>query len=455
MTESPPHVADEQRSPRAPLVPWIVSLALAAVVGAVLFLGGYLAGGGGGATGCAAPDEAFTAFCEAYDRIQAEYVDELDPNELAEGAIRGMLEYGVGDPNTSYMPPQQYDQALGSLSGQFGGIGAEMTVRNAENPNDLGACEAFNETCLFVVVAPIPETPAHRAGVQPDDVVLAVDGEPVDGSTMNEQIERIRGEPGTDVTLTIRRGDEPPFDVTITRAEIEIQEVRTRLLDGDVGYIALNNFSARASEQFAAGLADLLDRGADRIVFDLRDNPGGYIEAAQQIASQFIGSGLIFSQESADNDVKRYEATGDGVATDPELPVAVLVNEFSASASEIVAAALQESGRATVVGEPTYGKNTVQVWSRLQNDAGIRITISRWFTPEHNSVAPDGIQPDIAAARTEDTPADADPALDAAIDHLADQPVADDAGAMAPAPGAAMTFRLPATVGVVALRTIC
>jgi carboxyl-terminal processing protease len=456
MTASPPpQPSTPAPASRAPLLPWVVSLALAAVVGAVLFLGGYLAGGGGGATGCAAPDEAFAAFCEAYDRLQAEYVDQLDPDELAEGAIRGMLEYGIGDPNTSYMPPQQYDQALGSLSGQFGGIGAEMTVRNAENPNDLGACESFSDTCLLVVVAPIPETPAHRAGIQPDDVVLAVDGDPVDGSTMTAQIERIRGEPGTDVTLTIRRGDDEPFDVTITRAEIEIQEVRTRMLEGDVGYIALNNFSARASEQFAAGLTDLLERGADRIVFDLRDNPGGYIEAAQEVASQFIGSGLVFTQESAGNDVKRYEATGDGVATDPDLPVAVLVNGFSASASEIVAAALQESGRATIVGEPTYGKNTVQVWSRLQNDAGIRITISRWFTPEHNSVAPDGVQPDIAAARTEDTPADSDPVLDAALDHLAEEPVADDADATRPVPDVATTFRLPATVGVVALRAIC
>lgn len=455
MTDRPSSSRAAGDSGRAPIVPWVVSLALAAVVGAVLFLGGYLAGGAGSGSGCAAPNEAFAPFCEAYDQLQADYVDELDPAELAEGAIRGMLEYGVGDPNTSYMPPEQYDQALGSLSGQFGGIGAEMTVRNAENPNDLGACESFSDVCLFVVVAPIPDTPAHRAGLRPDDVVLAVDGESVDGSTMAEQIERIRGEPGTDVTLTVRRDGEEPFDVTITRAEIEIQEVRTRMIDGRTGYIALNNFSARASEQFAAGLGDLLDQGADRIVFDLRDNPGGYIEAAQEIASQFIGSGLIFTQESAGDDVKRFEATGDGVATDPDLPVAVLVNEWSASASEIVAAALQESGRATIVGEPTYGKNTVQVWSRLQNDAGIRITISRWYTPGHNSVAPDGVQPDVAVARSEDTPPEADPILDAALEHLAGEPAAEDTSRAAERAFSATPFSLPATVGVVGFRPIC
>src|SRR5690606_31847637 len=153
--------------------------------------------------------------------------------------------------------------------------------------------------------------------------------------------------------------------LTITRAEITLQEVEARMIDGHIGYLALNGFSAPAADQFAAALEELLDDGADQIVFDLRDNPGGYIDAAQKIASQFIGDGLIFTQESAGDEVKEYRSTGDGIATDPDLPVVVLVNEGSASASEIVAAALQETGRATIVGEPTFGKNTVQVWGRL------------------------------------------------------------------------------------------
>jgi carboxyl-terminal processing protease len=242
--------------------------------------------------------------------------------------------------------------------------------------------------------------------------------------------------------------------VTITRAEITLQEVETRMIDGHIGYIALNGFSAPASEQFAAGLADLLEQGADQVVFDLRNNPGGYINAAQEIASQFLDDGLIFTQESAGNDVKRYESTGEGVATDPDLPVAVLVNGGSASASEIVAAALQERGRATLIGEPTFGKNTVQVWGRLENDGGIRITISRWFTPDHNSVAPDGIQPDIVAVRTAETPPEEDPVLDAALEHLAGQPVAGEGEASAPAP-APLAFEVPAAVGIVAARPIC
>jgi len=445
--------APAQRRPSA--LPWIVSIALGAVIGAILFIGGYLAGGAGGSTGCAAPDEAFAAFCEAYDRLQRDYVDELDPEKLAEGAIRGMFQYGVEDPNSGYMPPEQYQQALGDLSGAFGGIGAEMSVRNTEDPDDLAACTEFSSICRLVVVAPLADTPAEAAGLQPGDVVLAVDGDPVDGSTMTDEIGRIRGEPGTDVTLTLQREDGDPFDVTITRAEITLQEVETRLIDGHIGYIALNGFSAPASEQFAAALAGLLDDGADQIVLDLRNNPGGYINAAQEIASQFIGSGLIFTQESAGNDIKRYESTGEGIATDPDLPVAVLVNGGSASASEIVAAALQESGRATIIGEPTFGKNTVQVWGRLENDGGIRITISRWYTPNHNSVAPDGIQPDILAARTPETPPEEDPALDAALEHLAGQPVPDDGQAREPLAAEPLAFDLPAVVGVVAARAIC
>ena len=454
MTDINPTPPPEKPSGSGP-VPWVISLALAAVVGAILFVGGYLAAGGSGGSDCAAPDESFAALCEAYDRLQREYVDDLDPDKLAEGAIRGMFQFGVEDPYSGYMPPEQYEQALGDLSGAFGGIGAEMAVSNTEDPADLAACTEFTSTCRLVVVAPLDGSPAEGAGIQAGDFVLAVDGESVDGSAMNDQITRIRGEPGTDVTLTIERDGGAPFDVTITREEILLQEVETRLIDGHVGYIALNGFSATATEQFEAGLQELLDQGADQIVFDLRDNPGGYIDAAQQIASQFVGDGLIFTQESAGNDLKRYESTGEGIATDTDITLAVLVNGGSASASEIVAAALQERGRATLVGEPTFGKNTVQVWGRLENDGGVRITISRWFTPEHNSVAPDGVQPDIDAARSDDTPPEEDPVLDAALEFLADEPVAGETGMTRPNGSALAPWGLPAVVGIVAPRPIC
>ena len=440
---------------RGGTVPWIISLALAAVLGALLFAGGFLVGGSGAGTGCAAPDQAFAAFCEAYDRLQREYVDDLDSDKLAEGAIRGMFQYGVADPYSGYMAPDQYRQALGDLSGTFSGIGAEMAIRNTEDAADLAACTELSETCRLVVVAPLAGSPAEAAGLRAGDFVLEVDGEPVDGTTMEDQIGQIRGEAGTDVTLTLLRDGGEPFDVTITRAEITLQEVETRMIDGHIGYISLNGFSEPAADQFRTALSDLLEDGADQIVFDLRDNPGGYIDAAQQIASQFIDDGLIFTQESAGDDVREWPSTGDGVATDPELPIAVLINGGSASASEIVAAALQESGRATLIGEPSFGKNTVQVWGRLENDAGVRITISRWFTPGHNSVAPDGIQPDIDVGRTAETPPEEDPVLDAALEYLGDQPVADQDAAPPPSGSPSAGVTLPAVVGVVAARAIC
>jgi carboxyl-terminal processing protease len=459
MTDLTPSTSPPERARRgSSAVAWVVSLALAAVVGALLFAGGYLAAGGGSgsADDCVAPDDAFVAFCEAYDRLQREYVDDLDPEQLAEGAIRGMFEYGVEDPYSGYMPPEQYQQALGDLSGTFSGIGSEMSMQNTADPDDPAACTEFGDTCRLTVVRPLPDSPAERAGLEAGDVVLAVDGEPVSGTTMDDQISRIRGEAGTDVTLTLQRDGGEPFDLTITRDEIELQEVRTELLDGHIGYIELNGFSAPAADQFEAALRDLLEQGADQIVFDLRNNPGGYIDAAQKIASQFIDSGLIFIQESAGDQVREYEATGDGVATDPDIPVVVLINGGSASASEIVAAALQETGRATLVGEPSFGKDTVQVWGRLENEGGVRITISRWFTPEHNSVAPDGIQPDVVVARPPETPADEDPVLDAALEHLAERPAAAMPASTAAANGARPLGAAAATiVGIVGPRGIC
>ena len=424
MTDQTPAPAPlPTKPPEAPFVrgpspvTWVVSLVLASMVGALLFAGGYLAAGGSQANGsCAAPTEAFAALCEAYDKVKEQYVDRLDDGDLADGAIRGLFEYGVKDPFSGYMAPDEYQRALGSLSGEFSGIGAEMAVKNLDNPDDLAACAQLSETCALVVVAPLADSPAEAAGLRAGDIVLAIDGESVNGATLQDQVGKVRGDPGTKVTLTLMRGDRT-FDLTITRAKITQREVTTRMLDGKLGYIALHAFSPASPDQFKDGLQGLLDDGAVAIIFDLRGNPGGFIDAAQKVASEFIDSGLIFTQESA-GEVKRWESTGDGVATDANLPLAVLIDKGSASASEIVAAALKETGRATIIGQPTYGKNTVQVWAGLQNEGGVRITISRWFTPDHNSVAPDGVQPDIKVEVPDDTPPEQDPILERAIQEL-------------------------------------
>ena len=404
--------------PRSPAVAWIVALGLAAVVGALLFIGGYLAAGGQrSVASCSAPSKAFEVFCQAYDDLKTQYVDTLSDDKLVEGAIQGMFEHGVQDPFSGYMPPTQYQQALGDLSGKFSGIGAEMAVKNTVNATDLAACVKLSDTCVLVVVSPISGSPAEKAGLEPGDIVSAVDGTSVNGSTFQDEVNKVRGPKGTKVTLSIKRGDRS-FDLQITRDEITMKEVESRLIDGHVGYIALHGFSDSSPDQFHSELQGLLNKGATQIVFDLRDNPGGYILAAQKIASEFIADGTIFTQESANNDVKTWTATGSGLATNPSVPVVVLVNNGSASASEIVSAALKERHRAEIIGEHTFGKNTVQVWAPLDNGGGVRITISRWFPPDHDSVHPNGVQPNIAVTVPAGTPPEKDLYLDRALSFL-------------------------------------
>jgi carboxyl-terminal processing protease len=227
----------------------------------------------------------------------------------------------------------------------------------------------------------------------------------------------VRGEAGTDVTLTIERdGDEQ--EITITRAVIDLQEVEAEMLSDGIGYIRLTTFTDRATGIFREELGSLIEQGATSIAFDLRGNPGGFITTAQGIASEFVPSGeLIFTVESGE-DVQPWVSQPGGRAQTDAIAVVVLVDEGSASASEIVAGALKETGRATIVGQPTFGKNTVQIWNDLPNGGGLRITTDRWFTPDHNSAAPDGIQPDVVVASPDDPTTDEDPQLDRAVELL-------------------------------------
>ena len=365
---------------------------------------------------CAEPTEAFAVLCDAYAQIQASYVDELTDEQLVDGAVRGMVEYGLEDPYSGYLPPEQYGEALEDLSGEFSGIGAEVGMENLVDPDDLEACTVVTDTCAMVIVAPLEGSPAEAAGLQPGDQILAIDGETTSGESVSSLVYVVRGEAGTDVTLTVRRDDEE-MDITVTRAVIDLQEVRSELLDDGVGYVRLTTFTARATDMVRDAISGLLDQGATRFVLDLRGNPGGYIDAARGIASQFIPANeLLFTVESGE-DVQEWRAI-DGLLQSDEVPVVVLIDGGSASASEIVAAAIQEHGRATLVGEATFGKNTVQIWNDLPNGGGLRLTTDRWFTPEHNSVAPDGVQPDVEVAGPEDPASDEDPQLDRALELL-------------------------------------
>jgi len=366
---------------------------------------------------CAEPTEAFAVLCDVYAQIEQGYVDDVDEETLVDGAVRGMIEYGLGDPYSGYLPQSQYERALDDLSGEFSGIGAEVGMENVDDPDDLQSCTVVTATCAIVIVAPLEGSPAEAAGLRPGDRILEVDGTSTVGESLSTLVFEIRGEAGTDVTLTVGRGDEE-LDITITRAVIDLQEVSGELLDGDVAYLRLSSFTDRSTALLRDELGSLLDQGATAIVLDLRGNPGGYIVAAQGIASQFLPEGeLLFTVESG-GDVQRWAAEAGGLATDPSIPLAVLVDGGAASASEIVAAALQETGRATVVGISTFGKNTVQIWNDLEHGGGLRLTTDRWFTPSHGSVAPDGVQPDVVEEAAEDPTSEDDPQLDRALETL-------------------------------------
>ncbi len=367
---------------------------------------------------CAEPSEAFAVLCETYAEIKGQYVDEISDEALVDAAVRGMVEYGLTDPYSGYLTPDQYESARDDLSGKFSGIGAEVGMENLVDPDDLAACTVVTETCAMVIVAPLEGSPAEAAGLRPGDQVLAVDGASTTGQSVSALVHVVRGEAGTDVTLTIRRDGETS-DVTVTRAVIDLNEVTSELLEDNVGYVRLTSFTDRAPGRVAEAISDLRSQGADSFVLDLRGNPGGYIVAAQSIASEFVPAGeLLFTVESGE-DVQEWRAE-DGQLQDAGIPVVVLVNAGSASASEIVAAALQDHERATILGEPTFGKNTVQVWRDLPNGGGLRLTTDRWFTPDHNSVAPDGVQPDMVVASPDDPQSDQDPQLDRALELLAE-----------------------------------
>ncbi|HEX5040254.1 MAG TPA: S41 family peptidase [Candidatus Limnocylindria bacterium] len=365
---------------------------------------------------CAEPSEAFAVLCETYAEIKGQYVDEITDQQLVDGAVRGMIEYGLEDPYSGYLTPDQYGSALDDLSGEFSGIGAEVGMRNLADPEDLAACTVVTETCAMVIVAPLDGSPAEEAGLRPGDQILEIDGTSTEGESVSSLVYVVRGEAGTDVTLTIQRGDETS-EVTITRAVIDLHEVSSELLDGGIGFLRLTSFTDRAPDLFTEAIQGLLDQGATSFVLDLRGNPGGFIVAAQGIASQFVPQGrLLFTVESG-GDVQRWESES-GLLQDEGVPVVVLVDAGSASASEIVAAALKENDRATLVGEATFGKNTVQIWNDLPNGGGLRLTTDRWFTPDHNSAAPNGIQPDVVVASPAHPTSGEDPQLDRAVEIL-------------------------------------
>lgn len=385
--------------------------------------------------GCADAAEEVAIVCEAYDIIARNYVDEVSDATLAEFAeiavsdldgttsdsaltcplpsvtfndacnaltdqaedsiegaetiVRGMA--AALDPNSIYLDADAVELIEEEQEGQIEGIGALVTAEDSEITEGNPQCSTITETCRMFIVSTIEGSPAEAAGVESGDFIVGVNGEPVEGWTLDEVTARVRGPAGTDVDLTFER-DGSNYEVTITRAAVVIPVVTSEQFD-DIGYVRLNIFSDNADEQLAEAIRELLDGGVSELVFDMRDNPGGLLDTAIEVTSLFLPDGEVVVTQNPDSD-RSFSVTGDLLVPE-DIPVVVIINQGSASASEVVSAVLQERGRATVIGESSFGKNTVQQQFSLSNGGAFKLTIARWVTPELHDFGGDGVTPDI------------------------------------------------------------
>jgi carboxyl-terminal processing protease len=347
--------------------------------------------------------ELFKPFWQAWGIVNDQYVDQpVNQVTLMRGAITGMLE-SLGDQHTSYMDPDQFRQANIPMDGEYEGIGAWVDPTGE----------------YLVIISPMPGSPAEQAGLQPGDVIIAVDGEDMTGVDGNLIIRKVLGPAGSVVNLTIHReGQAEPFDVDVKRARITIPSVESEILDDDIAYIQLINFGDRATEELRNAIKDVLKQKPAGLILDLRNNGGGYLTSAVEVASEFISDGVILYEEYGDGSRDTYKALRGGLATD--IPLVVLINEGSASASEIVAGAIQDHERGILVGTTSFGKGSVQNWIPLDDQQGaVRVTMARWLTPNERTIHLVGLEPDFVVEITEeDIAADRDPQLDKAIELL-------------------------------------
>ena len=317
-------------------------------------------------------------FSEVFERVRADYVEDVSDQQLIEYAIQGML--STLDPHSSYLNADSFGDMRVQTKGEFGGLGIEVTMENG----------------FIKVVSPIDDTPAYRAGVKPGDYITHLDGEPILGLSLNEAVEKMRGPVNTDLTVTIRREGEEPFDLAITRDVIKIQSVRNRVEDS-VGYIRITTFNQQTMPGLEKAIQEIkAEAGSDLrgYVLDLRNNPGGLLDQAIDVSDAFIDQGEIVSTRGrAADDAQRFNATPGDLADG--LPVVVLINGGSASASEIVAGALQDHRRAILMGTKSFGKGSVQTIIPLGLNGAMRLTTARYFTPSGRSIQALGIDPDI------------------------------------------------------------
>jgi carboxyl-terminal processing protease len=347
--------------------------------------------------------KTFEPFWQVYNLIQSSYLDrdKVTSEQLANGAIQGMIDE-LGDQFSGYMTPETYPLVNDDLSGEVEGIGAVI--------------ETIADTQEIRIVHVLEGSPAEKAGLQSGDIFTAVNGEDVSGLNQLELVGKVRGPEGTVVHLTMLRGDEL-IEFTITRARIQIPNVEYRPLGNQIGYIKLREFSVNAYRQLNEALQQLDANNLIGIVLDLRGNPGGLLSSAIDVASMFIEDGTVLIEDFGNGHEQTYTTNGKYVGF--EIPMTVLVDENSASASELVAGALQDQERATIVGTKTFGKGTVQTWQPLVNGGGVRLTIARWLTPNGNWIHGNGITPDIVVEwPVQDRDPENDPQLQAALNFL-------------------------------------
>ncbi len=351
-------------------------------------------------------EELFIPFWETWEIIHDQYIDQpVDNTTLMRGAISGMLD-SLGDQHTSYMDPDQYMQANIPMDGEYEGIGAWVDTTSE----------------YLTIISPMPNSPAEEAGLIPGDQVIMIDGEDMTGIDGSLVIRKVLGPAGSKVVLTIRREGKPePFDVTIIRKKIIVPSVDSKMLEENIGYVQIMTFGADTRSELRENLEGLLEQNPIGLIVDLRNNGGGYLQTAVEVGSEFIAEGVILYEDYGyDDGMEEFNANKGGLAT--EIPLVLLVNEGSASASEIVAGAIQDHQRGPLVGATTFGKGSVQNWIELRNNQGaVRVTIARWLTPDKRQIHETGLTPKFLVEFTEeDFLAELDPQLDKAIEVLLD-----------------------------------
>ncbi len=346
-----------------------------------------------GAAPAHSPDtyKALDLFGEVFERARTAYVEPVNDETLIEAAVNGMLT--SLDPHSNYLNEKDFNDMRVQTRGEFGGLGIEVSMENG----------------LVKVVSPIDDTPAARAGLKPGDLITRLNGQPVLGMTLPQAVEKMRGPVNSDIKLTIRRAGRNPFDVTLTRATIKIQSVRSHLIGDDIGYVRITSFSEQTDQGLNQAIKSLKEQAGNKlrgIVLDLRNNPGGLLDQAVSVSNAFLNQGEIVSTRGRHaDDAQRFDARP-GAEIAAGLPLAVLINGGSASASEIVAGALQDHHRAVLLGTKSFGKGSVQTIIPLPGHGAMRLTTARYYTPSGRSIQAEGIEPDItvAAARIKPPP---------------------------------------------------